>query len=87
MLVDRGLARHIGISNMTIPKMELLLRDARIKPVVNEMGLHPHFQQPEFFRYLVEPGIQAVAYSPLGLALKKIDPHLTEFPFWFRPQR
>ena len=65
-LVDRGLARHIGTSNMTIPKMDLLLRDARIKPVANEMELHPHFQQPEFFRYLVERGIQPIAYSPLG---------------------
>jgi alcohol dehydrogenase (NADP+) len=65
-LVDRGLVRHIGTSNMTIPKMELLLRDARIRPAVNEMELHPHFQQPEFFRYLVEKGIQPVGYSPLG---------------------
>jgi alcohol dehydrogenase (NADP+) len=65
-LVHRGLVRHIGTSNMTIPKMDLLLRDARIKPVVNEMELHPHFQQPEFFRYLVERGIQPVGYSPLG---------------------
>ena len=65
-LVDRGLVRHIGTSNMTIPKMDLLMRDARIKPAVNEMELHPHFQQPEFFRYLVERGIQPVGYSPLG---------------------
>ena len=65
-LVDRGLVRHIGTSNMTIPKMDLLLRDARIKPAVNEMELHPHFQQPEFFSYLVERGIQPVGYSPLG---------------------
>ena len=47
-LVDRGLVRHIGTSNMTIPKMKLVLRDAHIKPAVNEMELHPHFQQPEF---------------------------------------
>jgi len=65
-LVDRGLVRHIGTSNMTIPKMELLLRDARIQPAVNEMELHPHFQQPEFFRYLVEREIQPIGYSPLG---------------------
>jgi|HubBroStandDraft_5_1064220.scaffolds.fasta_scaffold231565_2 alcohol dehydrogenase (NADP+) len=35
-LVDRGLVRHIGTSNMTIAKMKLVLRDARIKPGVNE---------------------------------------------------
>jgi diketogulonate reductase-like aldo/keto reductase len=65
-LVERGLVRHIGTSNMTIPKMKLVLRDARIKPTANEMELHPHFQQPEFFRYLMENGIQAIGYSPLG---------------------
>ncbi|MGA8086803.1 MAG: aldo/keto reductase [Terracidiphilus sp.] len=65
-LVDRDLVRHIGTSNMTIPKMKLLLHDARIKPVVNEMELHPHFQQPEFFRYLMDNGIQPIGYSPLG---------------------
>ena len=65
-LVDRGLVGHIGTSNMTIPKMKLLLRDARIKPAINEMELHTHFQQPEFFRYLLENGIQPIGYSPLG---------------------
>ena len=47
-LVDHGLVRHIGTSNMTIPKLELLLKDARIRPACNEMELHPHFQQPNF---------------------------------------
>ena len=65
-LVDRGLVRAIGTSNMTIPKMRLLLRDARIKPVANEMELHPHFQQPEFFRYLIKNGIQPIGFSPIG---------------------
>jgi alcohol dehydrogenase (NADP+) len=65
-LVDMGLVRHIGTSNMTIPKMELVLRDARILPAANEMELHPHFQQPEFFTYLLDKGIVPIGYSPLG---------------------
>jgi len=65
-LVDLGLVRHIGTSNMTIPKLKLVLRDARIKPAVNEMELHPHFQQPELFQFVVEHGIQAIGYSPIG---------------------
>lgn len=65
-LVDRGLVRHIGTSNMTIPKMDLLLRDARIRPVVNQMELHPHFQQPKLFHYLIDRGVQPVGFSPLG---------------------
>jgi diketogulonate reductase-like aldo/keto reductase len=65
-LVDRGLVRHIGTSNMTIPKIKLLLRDARIRPAVNEMELHPHFQQPELFHFLCAQGIQPIGYSPIG---------------------
>ena len=65
-LVDLGLVRHIGTSNMTVPKLRLVLRDARIKPAVNEMELHPHFQQPEFFDYVVANGIHPVGYCPLG---------------------
>ncbi|HKN27679.1 MAG TPA: aldo/keto reductase [Roseiarcus sp.] len=65
-LVDLKLVRHIGTSNMTIPKLKLVLRDARFKPAANEMELHPHFQQPELFRFVVANGIQAIGYCPLG---------------------
>ena len=65
-LVDMGLVRHIGTSNMTVPKLKLLLRDARIKPAVNELEMHPHFQQPELFRFVRENGLEAIAYSPIG---------------------
>jgi alcohol dehydrogenase (NADP+) len=65
-LVERGLARHIGTSNMTIPKLELLLRDAAIRPAANEMELHPHFQQPQLLRYAEERGIVPIGYSPIG---------------------
>jgi alcohol dehydrogenase (NADP+) len=63
---DMGLARCIGMSNMTIPKMEAVLPRCRIKPALVEMELHPSFQQPELFRYCLSRGIQPIAYSPLG---------------------
>jgi diketogulonate reductase-like aldo/keto reductase len=65
-LVELGLVRHIGTSNMTVPKLELLLRDAAIKPVCNEMELHPHFQQEELFNYVRQQGIIPIGYSPIG---------------------
>jgi len=65
-LVDQGLVRHIGTSNMTIPKLSLVLRDARIRPTFNEMELHPHFQQTQFVRFVQEAGIIPIGYSPLG---------------------
>ncbi|HEX4141158.1 MAG TPA: aldo/keto reductase [Candidatus Methylacidiphilales bacterium] len=65
-LVESGKVRHIGTSNVTVPKLKLLLRDATIKPVCNEMELHPHFQQPELFEYVVASGMVPIGYSPIG---------------------
>jgi alcohol dehydrogenase (NADP+) len=65
-LVDLGLVRHIGASNVTVPKLKLILRDARIAPAVNEMELHPHFQQPDLFEFVRAHGIEPIGYSPIG---------------------
>ena len=65
-LVRDGLVRCIGTSNMTRAKMELLLRDCAIRPSVNEMELHPHFQQPALYDYMVCNGIQPVGFCPVG---------------------
>lgn len=65
-LVEMRLVKHIGTSNMTIPKLRLVLRDANVKPAANEMELHPHFQQPELFDFVVENGIVPIGYSPIG---------------------
>ena len=48
-LYDMGLVRHLGMSSMTIPKLEAVLPLCRIKPTVIEMELHPSFQQPELY--------------------------------------
>lgn len=65
-LAGMGLVRHIGTSNMTIPKLKLLMRDAEIKPACNEMELHPHFQQPELYQFVVGQGIMPIGFSPIG---------------------
>ena len=64
--IGRGLVKHIGTSNMTIPKFNLLLRDAIIRPAANEMELHPHFQQPELFQYCLDHAIVPIGFSPIG---------------------
>jgi diketogulonate reductase-like aldo/keto reductase len=65
-LVELGLVRNIGTSNMTIPKLKRVLNDAAIQPAVNEMELHPHFQQPDLFQFLIDHDIQPVGFCPLG---------------------
>lgn len=65
-LVDMGLAKTIGMSNMTIPKLEAVLPHCRIRPALIEMELHPCFQQPELYDYCVAQGIQPVGFCPIG---------------------
>ena len=65
-LVDEGLVRHIGISNMTIPKLEAVLDHLRIPPSACESELHPTFQQTELVDYLKTHNILPIGYMPLG---------------------
>jgi alcohol dehydrogenase (NADP+) len=65
-LVEMGLVRNIGTSNVTVKKLSLILRDARIKPALNEMELHPSFQQPELYDFCIENNIQPVGFCPIG---------------------
>lgn len=65
-LVKKGLIRHIGISNMTIPKMEAVLPLMEIMPVACELEMHVSFQQQELFDYLKAHNIAPIGYMPLG---------------------
>lgn len=65
-LYDMGLVKNLGMSNMTIPKLEAVLPLCRIRPTVIEMELHPCFQQPELYDYAVAQGIQPVGFCPIG---------------------
>ena len=65
-LVEMGLVKHIGMSNMTIPKLEAVLPLCKIKPAALEMELHPSFQQPELFDYAVTHQIVPIGYCPIG---------------------
>ena len=65
-LVRKGLIRHIGISNMTIPKMEAVLPLMEIMPSACESEMHVCFQQQEIFDYLMTHDIQPIGFMPLG---------------------
>ncbi len=65
-MVKEGLIRHIGVSNMTIPKMEAVLGKLEIMPAACESEFHPCFQQKEILDYLKAHNILPVAYMPIG---------------------
>ncbi len=67
-LKQAGKIAHVGTSNHTRATMELLLRDvpAADRPVVNQMEMHPLFQQTELRRYFESEGIVCTGYMALG---------------------
>lgn len=65
-LKDSGLAKHIGTSNFSIPKMELLHQTTNVYPEVNQVEIHPFFQQTEMWSFCKSKGILLTAYCPLG---------------------
>ena len=44
-LVDDGLVKHLGVSNFSVKQVEELLAHARIKPVANQVEVHPFMAQ------------------------------------------
>lgn len=67
-LKQAGKAVDIGTSNHTQATMELLLRDVdeASRPVVNQMEMHPLFQQTELRRFLASNGVVCTGYMSLG---------------------
>lgn len=64
--VKNGRVKHIGTSNMSVPKMKNLLEDCNIKPANNQIELHPYLQQNDVVKFCQDNGITVTAYSPLG---------------------
>ncbi|KAF2288643.1 hypothetical protein GH714_009797 [Hevea brasiliensis] len=65
-LFDSGKARAIGVSNFSVKKLEDLLAVARVTPAVNQVEIHPVWQQPKLHEYCKSKGIHLTGYSPLG---------------------
>lgn len=63
---DRGLVRHIGVSNFLPEHLERLEAETGVRPVVNQIELHPYFPQAEAVAYHRERGIIVEAWSPVG---------------------
>jgi len=65
-VLERGLTRHIGVSNVSSRKLQALLTMARQRPEVNQVERHPLLQQPQLLADCAAAGIHITAYSPLG---------------------
>ncbi|PKU80821.1 non-functional NADPH-dependent codeinone reductase 2 [Dendrobium catenatum] len=61
-----GLAKSIGVSNFSCKKLDQILATAKIPPAVNQVEMHPLWQQKKLTNFCKEKGIVVSAYSPLG---------------------
>jgi diketogulonate reductase-like aldo/keto reductase len=65
-LLAEGKARAIGVSNFMPEHLDRLLAEASVVPAVNQIELHPYFQQRALQRVHAEHGILTQAWSPIG---------------------
>lgn len=62
----RGLTKHAGVSNFSIPKLKDLLSKTKDIPEMNQVELHPYLQQKELLDFCKSKDIHLTAFSPLG---------------------
>jgi len=65
-LRDAGKARSIGVSNFLPEHLDRLEAETGVVPAVNQIELHPHFQQREARAYHEAHGIVTQSWSPIG---------------------
>ena len=65
-LLADGKVRSIGVSNFMVDDLTRLLAETTIVPAVNQIELHPYFQQKQLQAFNAEHGIVSQAWSPIG---------------------
>lgn len=65
-IFDSGKIKHLGVSNFNIEKLDTLLRNATLKPEVNQIEMHPFLAQNKMLEYCALHKIHLTAYAPLG---------------------
>lgn len=65
-LLADGKVRAIGVSNFMVEHLTALLERATVVPALNQLEIHPYFQQREAADFGVERGILPQAWSPIG---------------------
>ncbi len=77
-LKQEGRARSIGVSNFNRDHLERIVGETGVTPSVNQIELHPRFQQTALRAFHDQVGIKTESWSPLGRARFLADPTLVE---------
>ena len=72
-----GLARHIGVSNFTVPLLEQALQISTEPLVCNQFECHPFLDQSKLIAACRQHGVAIVAYSPIAQGRVRGDEILT----------
>lgn len=65
-LVNEGLIKHIGISNMQTATIRDLISFAKVQPAVVQNEIHPYLSQERFVKFCHERNVAITGYSSLG---------------------
>lgn len=71
---EEGKLRSIGVSNFAPDHLERIIGETGVKPVLNQIELHPRFQQNELRAFHGERGIITQSWTPLGQSKSFDDP-------------
>ena len=76
-LVDEGLCRSIGLSDITLGKLKEIVAHARILPSVVQVECHPYLPEWELLDFCKQHGIVLLAFAPLGHGM---EPRIPDDP-------
>ena len=76
-LYREGAVRAIGVSNFTPERLVDLCMNQEVKPMVNQIEIHPFFQQNTALRVMEDYGVVPQAWGPFSEAQKDIFHHKT----------
>jgi len=63
---ERGLTRSIGVSNHLVPHLDRIVAETGVTPAVNQIELHPAYQQREITEWAAARGVLIESWGPLG---------------------
>jgi 2,5-diketo-D-gluconate reductase A len=77
-LKEEGRAKSIGVSNFGPEHLQRLLDETGVVPAVNQVELHPSFQQRALREFHARHGVHTESWSPLGQGKQLDDPVVAE---------
>lgn len=75
---ENGQVRSIGVSNFEVEHLDRIIGETGVTPVLNQIELHPRFQQTALRAAHTERGIKTESWSPLGQGQLLSDPLITQ---------